>query len=81
VVESFSADDCKSYGALFNDPSLNRSLAGLDHNPTSSGGGGGLTSENAEDKLSWPWDKSQDARVSRDRAALRKVHKQKGCAD
>ena len=81
TIEGFSADDCKSYGLLFNDPNLNRSIAGLNDNPINSGGGLNTSSNNSEDKITLPWDRSHEANVSRERASLRKVHKQKGCAE
>ncbi len=72
----YASDHCKFLGGLFKDQSLNNSLAVIDFN----GGGGGISGpEKSEDQLSWPWDNSNEAKISRDRAALRKAHKQKGC--
>ena len=76
----FAADDCKFLGGLFKDQNLNHSTAGA----SLDGGEGGLSdsiSETSKDKFTWPWDKTNDAQVSKDRAALRKAHKQKGCAN
>jgi len=73
----YAADHCKFLGGLFKDKSLNDSLAVVELN----GGTSSSDTEVTEDKLSWPWDNRHDAKVSRDRAALRKAHRQKGCAN
>jgi len=74
----FATDDCKFLGGLFKDQNLNDSLAVIDLD----GGGGaasGTNSQKPKEKFRWPWDKGQEASASRDRASLRKTHKQKGC--
>lgn len=76
----FATDDCKFLGGLFKDQNLNNAPAGaaLDGD----GGSNSISaSEKPKGKFRWPWDKTHEAKLSKDRAALRKAHKQKGCAN
>ena len=79
-ADKYAADHCKFLGGLFKDQNLNDALAVVDPN----GGGGGnsiASAETPKEKFTWPWDKGIEAKASRDRAKIRKAHKQKGCAE
>jgi len=76
--ENYTIDHCKFLGGLFKDKNLNDALAVVDPN------GGDDSSTHAEapkEKFTWPWDKGIEAKASRDRAKIRKAHRQQGCAD
>jgi len=60
---------------LFNDQTLNASanVSNLD---------GNLKAETSKDKFTWPWGKggTNEEKLSKERAQMRKAHNQKGCA-
>lgn len=74
VDEKFAADDCKSINSLFRDQNLSVSAhdARIDTN---------YATEKSKDKFTLPWSSTNADKVSKERAAMRKAHNRKGCAE
>lgn len=76
VDEKFAAEDCKSINALFRDQNMNISadVANFDND---------YQTEASKDKVTLPWVKggTNADKISKERAAMRKAHSRKGCAE
>lgn len=72
---AYAADDCKSLTGLFKDQNLNASASVIDFQNNSA-------TEKSKDKITWPWKKggTNEDKLSKERAAMRKAHRRKGCA-
>ena len=72
--EKFAADDCKSINSLFRDQNL--SVSAYDARVDTD-----YAAEKSKDKFTLPWETSNADKVSKERAAMRKAHNRKGCAE
>jgi len=73
--EKFAEDDCRTLTTLFKDQSLNSAATGepFDNN---------LEPAKSQDKFTWPWGNGErnEDKISKERAAMRKAHSRKTCA-
>jgi len=74
TADKYALDDCKSLNAIFKtqDTDSSTNFPSLET---------GATGETSKDKATWPWGRggTNADKLSKERAALRKAHRRKGC--